>query len=403
MRIANIFRIFLILTCYGCILVSMEANAQDPRHGLRNSSPKYLYSIGSGTTYSFGSIEGEQEVQYNGGTIRVVPKWSVLWPVSASETGVSSFENFFRRVSLIAGVEKKLSEKISLASGVEAGGRYFMIEEDIEISRMVTVNTNRNYSVYSIPLLLKYNPKWIPPMNLRFIAGIQGNYIRSGTRNGIYVVKNPNAVYPTLSLGLETGLLTKQGNPLIALEAMWQQGFYNVLDEEVKIITPYFAPGDFELLEHEYRIEYSGSHLRVGLKMYFDRNTFKRNISGQRPNSEINSGNVQLINQAELSVKQNTIQVCVIDKQGFDGYQYKLLLNGSVIYENLTIQTIEKCLEIPLEPGSVNYLSLQTSNETSSSENVVSLKVRLSESTSTYFLRYNRDYSETLRIIHPFD
>ncbi len=368
---------------------------------------KYNFSLYLGTTFSGGNIESEKERNISGGRLVSESKWSTSWPLSSESTGVSFVENLTRKFTFSINIERILNQDFSLSSGLEIGGRHFTITESIDRNPNISLVSRRGYQVIGLPLLVIHNTRINDFLYLRKTFGLVGNISNSVAKSGYYEVNNKHSFYPTLAFGLETTFKNSKGY-LLAFEVMWQQGFYNILDDHITPISPLYpistsSSSTVSNLDN-YSVQSNGSHLRLGLKFYLKSfNPNHTDKSTRIPNPLIELKKRDLGKIEEIKVDTNIVRICVKDFQTIDGDIISVEWNDSLILDKENLTDELSCIEVNLKQGFPNYLVVHAINEGRIKPNTVQVTIYSGKKKKQVFVTSDLKTSGVLKLIYAMD
>ena len=306
-------------------------------------------SFGYGTAYTLATVNGQRAFRpHRESELAAEGGWSQQWPLQSGETKLKSWENFLYNSQFSFGVEKSISNRFSLASGLEIGGRYFTVTEyrtrdgrgvGPVVEEYYANRMTRAYLVSSLPLLLKTSLNGQGKLQFLGITGFALNYAHSvGKTTVFYESKSISTFFPTLHLGLE---IRERYFNRLSLDLGWQAGFSNILQDEVVLYSGLNTGSNVQ----RFQVESRGSHLRAGLHFYF-------NSPGGKKALPVSPGVLPIPpvgKTIQVSLQSGPFELCIVDDQTIDDDSVKVLHDKQVLVEAMRLTKSEQCYTLNLD------------------------------------------------------
>jgi len=310
------------------------------------------WNIGYGTAYSYATVNTYRSFRPNrASALAAEGRWSQQWSMNTEETKLKSWENFLYNSQLYFGVEKQINKRLTLASGLEIGGRSFMLTEYLTqdgrdlgpiIETYYANRMVRSYLVTSMPILLKTSLNQKGKLQVIALSGLVFNYAHSLEKNTtFYKSKELSHYYPTLHLGME---FRERHFNRVSIDIGWQMGFSDILQDEVEIYTGIKTGNGIQ----RYEVESKGSHVRAGIRFYFNAPSIKKAL----PKVVLPQGIPPIGKSIDIALKSGPFELCIMDDQTLDDDSVKIMQDDKVLVEAIGLLKSEQCFELQLDSTS---------------------------------------------------
>lgn len=336
----------------------------------------WSWRLGWSLSYTWGKIDGERQLNPNDySMLKTTPGWSTGWSLDRNETGLSLFGNIMRLGIYSAGIERRLNNRWTLISGLEAGGRMVNYMEYAQNGRSggdsekdLANMVKRSFLVCSVPLLVKYK-LYEKKIDYSLVGGLYLNEAFSSRKvTPFYITQDAYLFYPSLSIGFRMKAARKNG---LAFECAYQQGFSKAIDDQILVRS------SIVVLRNPDQVNATslGSHLRVGLSYGLDLNPFERkkkaSSSAFIPYQERGKGKV-----ITIETLSDTFQVCFQDIQTVDTDSIRVVFNSSADDNLIGLLATPQCLSFDVRHQLTNTIDIYAVNEGLVKPNTMSVTYR---------------------------
>lgn len=367
----------LLVLCI--ILIHFGVSAQ--------TGSRWFFTIGPSVTVGNHFAGGKNSITAPDvtGSHSIHPMFSPLWGYPNPQyTGP---ENLGRKLHLGVQYERFFNPHFGLVTGLELGGRGYIINSEFSNDLLVS------YRTISLPLYASFTPfKGSGFWSFRQNLGVELMYASSIPERvvGNIELRQKRNISPQLYAGLE--LIHNSFSAPFSFEVGYSHGFTNVI-EHYYLGLDYVTP---------VRIESAGSAFHFKIKYLFKekRDPLKEKFIQEKFDEYDLLAYRDVKEPVLIKTAYDTIHVCVEDDQTIDGDSIAIEFNQRIIQRDIMIQREAYCFDIIMTQTGTNTLIVHALNEGKIPPNTCVIRLYFGDEVREVRLKSDMKNSGAIRFEH---
>ena len=310
---------------------------------------RWFFTLGPSVTVGNTFAGGQSSITAPDitGSHSIHPMFSPLWGYPNPQ--YSGLQNLGRKLHLGIQYERFFNPTFALVSGLELGGRGYIINSEFSNDLLVS------YRTISLPIYVSFSPFAGNFWSFRQNIGMQFMYASSIPERvpGNIEIRQKRTISPQLYAGLE--LIHNSFSAPFGFELGYSHGFKNVIDH-------YYLGLDYVT---PIAIQSTGSAFHFKIKYLFKekRDPLKEKLMLAKFDEYDLLAYRNVKDPVVIETAFDTIHVCVEDDQTIDGDSIAIEFNQRIIQRDIMIQREAYCFDIILTENGNNTLVVHALNE----------------------------------------